>query len=244
MASFAKDITQVKLPRPTRVKNKTPAPLQITAEQLLREARERQESQILPPHQNITDPTELSDYRLRLRKDFEDRIRRPGPSTQVWLNYARWEESQKDYARARSVWERALQADYRNHAVWVKYAEFEMRNMFVNSARNVWDRAVALLPRVDQLWYKYIHMEEMLGNITGAREIFERWMKWLPDQQGWLSFINFDSSSFVIKKPHVREMSTRGLFFATPNLLLTFNTQSLRLREVKSHVRGTCTNAP
>ncbi|KAH0900250.1 hypothetical protein HID58_049818 [Brassica napus] len=174
MASFAKDITQVKLPRPTRVKNKTPAPLQITAEQLLREARERQESQILPPHQNITDPTELSDYRLRLRKDFEDRIRRPGPSTQVWLNYARWEESQKDYARARSVWERALQADYRNHAVWVKYAEFEMRNMFVNSARNVWDRAVTVLPRVDQLWYKYIHMEEMLGNISGAREVFER----------------------------------------------------------------------
>ncbi|XP_022562406.1 crooked neck-like protein 1 [Brassica napus] len=192
MASFAKDITQVKLPRPTRVKNETPAPLQITAEQLLREARERQESQILPPYQNITDPTELSDYRLRLRKEFEDRIRLPGPSTQVWLNYARWEESQKDYARARSVWERALQADYRNHAVWVKYAEFEMRNMFVNSARNVWDRAVTVLPRVDQLWYKYIHMEEMLGNISGAREVFERWMKWSPDQQGWLSFINFE----------------------------------------------------
>ncbi|CDY31331.1 BnaA02g34100D [Brassica napus] len=188
MASFAKD-THVKLPRPTRVKNETPAPLQITAEQLLREARERQESQILPPYQNITDPTELSDYRLRLRKEFEDRIRLPGPSTQVWLNYARWEESQKDYARARSVWERALQADYRNHAVWVKYAEFEMRNMFVNSARNVWDRAVTVLPRVDQLWYKYIHMEEMLGNISGAREVFER---------------------FVIKKPHVREISTRG----------------------------------
>ncbi|CAN7046351.1 unnamed protein product [Brassica rapa subsp. trilocularis] len=174
MASFAKDITQVKLPRPTRVKNKTPAPLQITAEQLLREARERQESHILPPQQNITDSTELSDYRLRLRKDFEDRIRRPGPYTQVWINYARWEESQKDYARARSMGHWIIHTNNRNHAVWVKYAEFEMRNKFVNSARNVWDRAVTVLPRVDQLWYKYIHMEEMLGNISGAREVFER----------------------------------------------------------------------
>ncbi|CAN6859696.1 unnamed protein product [Brassica oleracea] len=173
MASFAKD-TQVKLPRPTRVKNKTPAPLQITAEQLLREARERQESQILPPQQNITDSTELSDYRLRLRKEYEDRIRRPGPSTQVFVNYARWEESQKDYVRARSVWERALARDYKNHALWLKYADFEMKNKFLNSARNVWDRAVTVLPRVDQFWYKYIHMEEMLGNISGARDIFER----------------------------------------------------------------------
>ncbi|KAG2284500.1 hypothetical protein Bca52824_055720 [Brassica carinata] len=175
MASFAKD-TQVKLPRPTRVKNKTPAPLQITAEQLLREARERQESQILPPQQNITDSTELSDYRLRLRKEYEDRIRRPGPSTQVFVNYARWEESQKDYVRARSVWERALARDYKNHALWLKYADFEMKNKFLNSARNVWDRAVTVLPRVDQFWYKYIHMEEMLGNISGARDIFERWV--------------------------------------------------------------------
>ncbi|KAK4734638.1 hypothetical protein R3W88_008899 [Solanum pinnatisectum] len=65
----------------------------------------------------------------------------------------------------------------------------EMKNKFVNHARNLWDRAVIRLPRVDQLWYKYIHMEEMLGNVTGARGIFERWM---PDQQGWLSYIKFE----------------------------------------------------
>ena len=184
--------TEVKLPRPTRVKNKTPAPVQITAEQILREARERQEAEIRPPKQKITDSTELSDYRLRRRKEFEDKIRRARWNIQVWMKYAQWEESQKDYARARSVWERAIEGDYRNHTLWLKYAEFEMKNKFVNSARNVWDRAVTLLPRVDQLWYKYIHMEEILGNIAGARQIFERWMQWSPDQQGWLSFIKFE----------------------------------------------------
>nr|XP_029121335.1 LOW QUALITY PROTEIN: crooked neck-like protein 1 [Elaeis guineensis] len=184
--------TEVKLPRPTRVKNKTPAPIQITAEQILREARERQEPEIRPPKQKITDVYELSDYRLRKRKEFEDQIRRVRWHTGVWVKYAAWEESQKDFARTRSVWERALEVDYRNHTLWLKYAEFEMRNRFVNHARNVWDRAVTLLPRVDQLWYKYIHMEEMLGNVAGARQVFERWMSWQPDAQGWLSYIKFE----------------------------------------------------
>ena len=184
--------TEVKLPRPTRVKNKTPAPIQITAEQILREARERQEAEIRPPKQKITDPTELADYRLRKRKEFEDLIRRVRWNVSVWIKYAQWEESQKDFNRARSVWERALEVDYRNHTLWLKYAEVEMKNKFINHARNVWDRAVTLLPRVDQLWYKYIHMEEIIGNVAGARQIFERWMSWMPDQQGWLSYIKFE----------------------------------------------------
>ena len=86
------------------------------------------------------------------RKHFEDLIRRMKWQAGVWVKYANWEESQKDFERARSVWERCLSVDYRNVSVWLKYAEMEMRNKFVNHARNVWDRAVQLLPRVDQLW--------------------------------------------------------------------------------------------
>ncbi|CAD6214015.1 unnamed protein product [Miscanthus lutarioriparius] len=184
--------TEVKLPRATRVKNKTPAPIQITAEQILREARERQEPEIRPPKQKITDPHELSDYRLRKRKEFEDVIRRVRWSVSAWVKYARWEEQQRDFARARSVYERALDVAHRDHTLWLKYAEFEMRNRFVNHARNVWDRAVSLLPRVDQLWYKYIHMEELLGAVANARQVFERWMSWRPDTAGWNSYIKFE----------------------------------------------------
>ncbi|KAK2967474.1 hypothetical protein RJ640_000631 [Escallonia rubra] len=142
--------------------------------------------------EKITDPTELADYRLRKRKEYEDLIRRVRWNKSVWVKYAKWEESQKDFNRARSVWERALDVDYRDHTMWLKYADVEMKNKFINHARNVWDRAVTLLPRVDQLWYKYIHMEEMLGNVAGARQIFERWMSWEPDQQAWLSYIKFE----------------------------------------------------
>jgi|UniRef100_A0A804P946 crooked neck len=169
-----------------------PAPIQITAEQILREARERQEPEIRPPKQKITDPQELSEYRLRKRKEFEDVIRRVRWSVSAWVKYARWEEQQLDFARARSVYERTLDVAHRDHTLWLKYAEFEMRNRFVNHARNVWDRAVSLLPRVDQLWYKYIHMEELLGAVANARQVFERWMSWRPDTAGWNSYIKFE----------------------------------------------------
>lgn len=51
------------------MKNKAPAEVQITAEQLLREAKER-ELELLPPppQQKITDEEELNDYKLRKRK--------------------------------------------------------------------------------------------------------------------------------------------------------------------------------
>ncbi|KAL5200141.1 hypothetical protein ABZP36_021344 [Zizania latifolia] len=184
--------TEVKLPRATRVKNKTPASVQITAEQILREARERQEPEIRPPKQKITDSIELSEYRLRRRKEFEDVIRRVRWNVNAWVKYAKWEEQQQDFTRARSVYERALDVAHRDHTLWLKYAEFEMRNRFINHARNVWDRAVSLLPRVDQLWYKYIHMEELLGAVANARQVFERWMAWRPDTAGWNSYIKFE----------------------------------------------------
>lgn len=52
-----------------QVKNKAPAEVQITAEQLLREAKER-ELELLPPppKQKITDKEELNDYKLKKRK--------------------------------------------------------------------------------------------------------------------------------------------------------------------------------
>lgn len=186
--------TEVRLPKATKVKNKRPADRQITAEHILREAKEIQlEDEFKAPKQVITDPEELAEYRLRKRKEFEDLIRRVGRfNSGVWVKYAQWEESQKDFRRARSVWERCLEVSYRSVSVWLKYAEMEMRHRFVNHARNIWDRAVTLLPRIDQLWYKYIHMEEMLGNMAGARQIFERWMRFEPDHQGWMAYIKFE----------------------------------------------------
>ena len=35
-------------------------------------------------------------------------------------------------------------------------------------------------------------MEEMLENIPACRAIFERWMEWQPEDQYWLTYVNFE----------------------------------------------------
>eukprot|EP00920_Eleutheroschizon_duboscqi_P027736 GHVT01067865.1.p1 GENE.GHVT01067865.1~~GHVT01067865.1.p1 ORF type:complete len:677 (+),score=171.04 GHVT01067865.1:2861-4891(+) len=178
--------------RVLEVKNKMPAPVQITAEMLLREAVERQAEDIKPPLQRVVDEEELQQYRVRKRKEFEDILRRQRQHIGTWIKYATWEAAQKEFRRARSVFERALHVEYQNTTLWLKYIEMEMKNRFISSARNVYDRACQLLPRVDQFWYKYAHMEELLGNYVGARAVFERWMEWTPDDKGWMMFVRFE----------------------------------------------------
>lgn len=109
-----------------------------------------------------------------------------------WLRYAQWELEQKEYRRARSVFERALDVDSTNVVLWVRYIEAEMKTRNINHARNLLDRAVTILPRIDKLWYKYVYMEETLGNVPGTRQVFERWMLWEPDEAAWMAYIKME----------------------------------------------------
>ncbi|KAJ7219422.1 pre-mRNA-splicing factor CLF1 [Mycena pura] len=178
--------------RAPRIKNRAPAAIQITAEQLLREAQERQEAAFRAPKQRVEDFEELHEYRGRKRKEFEERIRRTRGSIKEWLQYANWEASQNEFARSRSVFERALDVDPRSIQLWLSYTEMELKNRNVQHSRNLFDRAVTLLPRVDQLWYKYVYLEELLQNVPGARQVFERWMQWEPDDKAWQAYIKME----------------------------------------------------
>lgn len=176
-----------------KVKNKAPAQLQITAEQLLREAKERELELIpLPPKTKITDPDELAEFQRRKRKEFEDGIRKNRMQIANWIKYGKWEESIGELQRSRSVFERALDVDHRSITIWLQYAEMEMRSKQINHARNIFDRAVTILPRCLQFWLKYSYMEEVIENVPGARQIYERWMEWEPDEQAWQTYINFE----------------------------------------------------
>ncbi|MBN3291102.1 CRNL1 protein, partial [Polypterus senegalus] len=209
-----------RIPKVAKVKNKAPAEVQITAEQLLREAKER-ELELLPPppKQKITDEEELNDYKLRKRKGFEDNIRKNRTVISNWIKYAQWEESLKEVQRARSIYERALDVDHRNVALWLKYAEMEMKNRQVNHARNIWDRAITILPRVNQFWshlkkkflyfyelvfvhpevknwIKYARFEDKHGYIAHARKVFERAVEFFGeeymDEQLFVAFAKFE----------------------------------------------------
>lgn len=180
------------LMRPPKIKNKQAAPIQVTAEQILRDAQIHQIKDVKPAQQRIMDEEELDEYKYRKRKEFEDVVRRQRHHIHAWIKYALWEEQLQEFRRARSVFERAVDIDYKNVSLWLKYAEMEMRHKFINHARNVWERAIHYLPRVDQLWYKYAYMEEMLGNYNKARDIFERWMSWNPEENAWIAFLKFE----------------------------------------------------
>lgn len=173
-------------------RNNAPSNLQITAEQIIKESQAHRTDEITIPIQKISDLDELNEYKLKKRKELEDQVRRQRYNISCWLKYAAWEERQTEFVRARSIYERAIEIDYKNVSLWLKYAEMEMRNKFINHARNVWERACKLLPRVDQFWYKWAYMEEMLGNYIGAREVFKAWMTWKPGDLAWLSFSKFE----------------------------------------------------
>ena len=115
--NMSKAATASNLPRATRVKNKSAAPIQITAEQIVREAKERQDDTYIAPRQKITNTEELYEYRLKKRKEFEDVIRRTYWDTKVWTRYAKWEEA-KGISRAESVWEQSLDQNYKV-PVWI-----------------------------------------------------------------------------------------------------------------------------
>ncbi|KAH0566482.1 NineTeen Complex (NTC) component [Trichoglossum hirsutum] len=177
---------------PPRVKNKQASQLQISAEQLLREAVDRQEPGLQAPTQRFADLEELHEFQGRKRKEYEDYVRRNRINMNNWMRYAQWELEQKEFRRARSIFERALDVDPTSVVLWVRYIEAEMKTRNINHARNLLDRAVTILPRVDKLWYKYVYMEETLGNIPGTRQVFDRWMSWEPDEAAWSAYIKLE----------------------------------------------------
>ncbi|KXZ41396.1 hypothetical protein GPECTOR_494g448 [Gonium pectorale] len=219
---------KAQLPRTTRVKNKQPADKQITAEQLLREAKEIQlEDDYKAPKQIITDAAELAEYRLSKRKQFEDLVRRVGRfNGGVWVKYATWEEQQKDFRRARSVWERALAIEYRNVSLWLKYAEMEMRHRFVNHARNVWDRAVSLLPRFE---LRYSEVER-------ARATFERYVQILPSVKAWVRYAKFEMQNGEValaRRCYERAVEELGEDGQTEEFFIKFAEFEEKAREVE-----------
>lgn len=84
---------------PPRVKNKQASQLQISAEQLLREAVDRQEPGLQAPTQRFADLEELHEFQGRKRKEFEDYVRRNRINMNNWMRYAQWELEQKEFRR-------------------------------------------------------------------------------------------------------------------------------------------------
>ncbi|ONH69932.1 Pre-mRNA-splicing factor CLF1 [Cyberlindnera fabianii] len=175
-----------------RERNKAPAELQITAEQILLEAYEHKSDPLNKTKVKIADLEELQEFQRRTRQGYEDALRRNRLDFGQWMRYAQFEIDQKDLRRARSIFERALEINPHHVPLWIRYIDSEIKTRNINHARNLFDRAVTLLPRVDKLWFRYVQTEEILQNINGTRHVFKRWMQWEPDTPAWDAYVNFE----------------------------------------------------
>eukprot|EP00835_Amoeboradix_gromovi_P002926 NODE_178_length_15814_cov_0.338657.p2 type:complete len:667 gc:universal NODE_178_length_15814_cov_0.338657:12470-14470(+) len=162
------------------VKNKSVAEYQITAEHLIREAFDNQIKLPFLDHK-IKDEDEFDHLIFMKRRFFEDGLRRSKTHIGLWMNYATFELQLKNYDRARSIFERALDIDYRNTRIWTKYIEMEISNKQFNYARNLYERVVSLLPKVDQFWLKYIQLQVNQKQFKSVMELYNRWIDNKPE---------------------------------------------------------------
>ena len=75
---------------PPKVKNKAPAPIQISAEQLLREAVDRQEVPVRRHEPRVENLEELHEEQGRKRAEFEAYVQRNRINLNNWTKYAAW----------------------------------------------------------------------------------------------------------------------------------------------------------
>eukprot|EP00915_Cephaloidophora_sp_WS-2016_P006272 GHVH01008260.1.p1 GENE.GHVH01008260.1~~GHVH01008260.1.p1 ORF type:complete len:635 (+),score=97.84 GHVH01008260.1:2218-4122(+) len=187
---------EIQAPLPMKamsVANKSAAHVQISAEQLLREATDRgSQGGSRPTQQRIVDSEEMGEFRTRKRQEFEDKLRSQRHHMSTWIQFATWEADQKEFRRARSVFERSLDVEYQNTGIWQKYIEMEKKNKFINSCRNLLERVTTILPHETRFWLEYTLIEETLENYSAVRSIFDRWMCVKPEIQAYKAYARFE----------------------------------------------------
>lgn len=176
----------------TEAKDKL-ADVQISSEGILKDAYDMKNGDIKRPSQKIQDLEELRSYQLNKRREFEQHLNKNRLNYGQWLRYARWEiDMNHDFARARSIFERALEVDVEHIPFWTHYVQFELTHRNINHARNLLDRGVTVLPMRSKLWFLYVQTEETLKNYDNVRTIFERWLTWKPSELAWDAYISFE----------------------------------------------------
>ncbi|GKU95828.1 hypothetical protein SLEP1_g9138 [Rubroshorea leprosula] len=182
------------MPRPVPVRNKSTAPIQITAEQILREARERRDAEVRPPRQNIADPAELADAETEMKKEFVNHARDVWERAvallprvdQLWYKYIHMEEMLGNIAaRARAIYERYVQC-HPTATAWVDYAKFEMKKGETVCLKSVFERAVEKMVDDDdaeELFVAFAEFEERCKEIERARSIYKFALDHIPKRR-------------------------------------------------------------
>ncbi|EAY07349.1 Crooked neck protein-related protein [Trichomonas vaginalis G3] len=179
---------------PIKIQSRTPAAIQLTAEQIVLESVSRVKDRPRLIGQNMNSEQENADLIFRRRQAWEQSVRRNLCTHNTFIRYAIWEEQNGEIENARNVFERALKfTEYKEQTVWNCYVDMELRHKQFNYARNLYERAVTLLPRYDEFWLRYAQLEISISNFENARKIFQRWLAWEPPAHAFLTFVEFET---------------------------------------------------
>ena len=142
----------------------------------------------------------------RVRHVFE-RMLVVHPTATGWVKYARFEEEEaKDVARARSVFERALdvlEEGQREPSLFIDFAKFEVRQEELDRARAIYKAALSLYPKSSSegLYHSYAQFEKQHGTpetihdvvLTKRRSAYEAQLAANPhDYDGWFGYARME----------------------------------------------------
>ncbi|GAU46758.1 hypothetical protein TSUD_402840 [Trifolium subterraneum] len=195
----------------TRVKNKTPAPIQISAEQIICEARELQEAEVrLQKQKKTTFPN-----RVQKRAKFAPNHVSKGSDDENL--YRRFLAFQKQYGdkkgiedaiawRKRFEYEEEVKNNPSNYDSWFDYTRLEESVGNKERTREIYKRAVVNVPPAaeKQYWQQYIYLwinyalyEELdAGDMERTRDVYKECLKLIPHKftfsKVWLLAAQFE----------------------------------------------------
>ncbi|PPQ94647.1 hypothetical protein CVT25_009378 [Psilocybe cyanescens] len=116
----------------------------------------------------------------------------------LWLDYALFEEiDTKDYARARKIYQTALEiVPHKNFTfakLWIMFANFEIRRMDLNTARKILGNAIGMCPK-EALFKGYIALEIELREFDRARKLYEKYIEFDPSNaSAWINYAQLEA---------------------------------------------------
>lgn len=222
---------------PIKIQSRTPAAIQLTAEQIVLESVSRIKDRPQLIGKDKSSEVENADLIFRRRQGWEQSVRRNLCSYHTFIRYAIWEEQIGEIENSRNVFERGLRfTEFKEPIVWNCYVDMEIRHKQFNYARNIYERAITLLPRYDEFWLKYAQLEISLSNFENARKIFQRWLAWEPPAHAFLTFVEFETK--------IKEYSRARSVFERLLIIHPFPESYLRYAdfEIKLHQPGRARN--
>uniref|UniRef100_A0A8U8CDT5 Pre-mRNA-splicing factor Syf1-like N-terminal HAT-repeats domain-containing protein n=1 Tax=Geospiza parvula TaxID=87175 RepID=A0A8U8CDT5_GEOPR len=214
------------IPKVAKVKNKAPAEVQITAEQLLREAKERELELLPPPPQQMI--TDLRYKEVDRARSIYERFVLVHPSVKNWIKYACFEEKHSYLAHARKVYERAVEffgEEHMDEHLYVAFAKFEENQKEFDRVRVIYKYALDRIPKQDahDLLKNYTIFEKKFGDRRGIEDIivckrrfqYEEEVKANPhNYDAWFNYLQLVESDMDAET--VREVYERAIATVPP----------------------------